>query len=326
LKVGISLPQLGASATRRNVLEMAKKSEQEGFDSLWVSERILWPLKPKTAFRGTLDGSFPVNMQTILDPLDTLTFVAANTKKIALGTSVINMLFRNPVILAKRFATLDILSHGRVICGLGIGWSKDEYQACNIPYRNRGRRADEYIQLLKKIWTDDIVAFKGDFYKVPASKIGPKPVQRPYCPIYLGGYSQGTFSRIVKYNVSGWIGFIGGPLKNLVNMMNMLKNEARRAKIDYQQFKTILEGQIRILNNSSSSHHKDSQKRFPLTGTSEDVSSDLQRIKEEMDIDHIVLNFNSSLKEGGKEEGIMEEEIDIEETINIAKQFLKFIR
>jgi hypothetical protein len=230
------------------------------------------------------------------------------------------------VILAKRFATLDILSHGRVICGLGIGWSKDEYQACNIPYRNRCRRVDEYIYLLKKIWTDDIVAFKGGFYKVPASKIGPKPVQRPYCPIYLGGYSQGTFSRIVKYNVSGWIGFIGGPLKNLMNMMNMLKNEARRAKIDYQQFKIILEGQIRILNNSSSSHHKDSQKRFPLTGTSEEVSIDLQRIKEEMDIDHIVLNFNSSLKEGGKEEGIMEEEIDIEETINIAKQFLKFIR
>ena len=328
MKVGISLPQLGASATRQNILQMAKRSEQEGFDSLWVSERILWPLKPKTPFRGTSsDGSFPVNMQTILDPLDTLTFAAANTNKIALGTSVVNMLFHNPVILAKRFATLDVLSHSRIICGLGIGWSKDEYQACNIPYRHRGRRADEYIQLLKKVWTDDIVAFKGDFYKVPASKIGPKPIQKPYCPIYLGGYSQGTFSRIVRYNASGWIGFIGGPLKTIENMINMLKDEARKAKIDYGgQFKIILEGQIRILNNpSSSSSYKHSQMRFPLAGTTEEVSSDVQRIKEEMNVDHIVFNFNSSLKDE-EQEGIMEEEIDIEETIKTAKQLSKFIR
>jgi hypothetical protein len=232
-----------------------------------------------------------------------------------------------PVILAKRFATLDVLSHGRVICGLGIGWSKDEYQACNIPYRHRGRRADEFIQLLKKIWTDDIVEFKGDFYKVPASKIGPKPVQKPYCPIYLGGYSPNTFSRIVRYNVSGWIGFIGGPLKNIEDMINMLKDEAKRAKKDYGQFKIILEGEIRILNNNSnSSSHKDSQKRFPLAGTTEEVSSDLQKIKEEMpDVDHIVFNFNSSL-EGREEEGIIEEEINIEETIKTAKQLSKFIR
>ncbi|MFL6423300.1 MAG: LLM class flavin-dependent oxidoreductase, partial [Nitrososphaeraceae archaeon] len=84
------------------------------------------------------------------DPLEILSYVAANTNKIALGTSVIDMLFHNPVVLARRFATLDVLSEGRAIAGFGIGWSKDEYQASNIPFKDRGKRADEYIQILKK--------------------------------------------------------------------------------------------------------------------------------------------------------------------------------
>jgi alkanesulfonate monooxygenase SsuD/methylene tetrahydromethanopterin reductase-like flavin-dependent oxidoreductase (luciferase family) len=97
--------------------------------------------------------------------------LAANTNKIALGTSVIDMLFHNPVVSARRFATLDVLSEARTICGLGIGWSKDEYQASNTPFQDRGKRADEFIQALKRIWTEDVVEFKGKYYSIPASKI-----------------------------------------------------------------------------------------------------------------------------------------------------------
>ena len=161
MKVGLVLPQAGQQATRENVIQMAKNAESEGFDSLWVFERLLWPINPKTPYVATPDGSLPIEYQIMLDPLETLTYVAANTNKIALGTSVIDMLFHNPVILARRFATLDILSEGRSIAGFGIGWSKDEYQASNIPFQNRGKRSDEFIQVLKRIWTDDVVEFKG---------------------------------------------------------------------------------------------------------------------------------------------------------------------
>ena len=140
MKIGITLPHLGPVATRENVIQMAKMAEQEGLDSLWVAERLLWPLKPQTPYPATPDGSLPTFYQTMLDPLETLTFVAANTDKILLGMSVIDMLFHNPVILARRFATLDVLSEGRAIGGLGIGWSKDEYQASNIPFEKRGKR------------------------------------------------------------------------------------------------------------------------------------------------------------------------------------------
>lgn len=136
MKVGITLPQVGEVATRENVIELAKAAEAEEVDSLWVLDRLLWPLKPQTPYRGTKDGTLPVSAQHVFDPVELLTFAAANTEKIALGTSVIDILFHNPVILARRFATLDVLSQGRAICGLGIGWSKDEYQASNILQMN----------------------------------------------------------------------------------------------------------------------------------------------------------------------------------------------
>jgi alkanesulfonate monooxygenase SsuD/methylene tetrahydromethanopterin reductase-like flavin-dependent oxidoreductase (luciferase family) len=120
MKVGIVLPQTGRQATKDNVMELAQKSEKEGFDSLWVFDRLLWPLEPQTPYRGTADGCLPDDMQNVFDPLATLTFAAAKTEKIALGTCVVDMLFHNPVILARRFATLDVLSGGRVICGLAL--------------------------------------------------------------------------------------------------------------------------------------------------------------------------------------------------------------
>ncbi len=105
---------------------------------------------PRTHYPGSADGKFPADWQYIFEPLETLTYVAANTRKIALGTPVIDMVFHNPVVLARRLATL-VMSEGRSIAGFGIGWSKDEYQVSNIPFIDRGKRANEYIQLLKKI-------------------------------------------------------------------------------------------------------------------------------------------------------------------------------
>ena len=161
-------------ANKENVIRTARLSEDEGFDSLWVFERLLWPISPQTPYPATPDGRLPEEYQTMLDPLQTLSFVSATTSKILVGTCIIDMLFHNPVILSKSFATLDVFSQGRTIAGFGIGWSRDEYQASSIPFNNRGKRADEYLQVLKKLWMDDTVEFKGQYYSIPASKIGPK--------------------------------------------------------------------------------------------------------------------------------------------------------
>ena len=289
MKIGILLPVAGEQATRENIIQTAKLAEQEGFDSLWVFERLLWPLNPQTPYGGTPDGTLPIEYQKVFDPLETLSYVAAITKKIALGTSVIDMLFHNPVVLARRFATLDVLSQGRAICGLGIGWSKDEYQAVNIPFSNRGQRADEFIQALKKIWTEDIIEFKGEYYNIPASKIGPKPIQKPHPPIYLGGFSPNTYSRIVNYDTNGWLGLIAGPLEYLDNTIKTIKDIANKANKDPNNFKVILLTHPNIVDSKNQSTN-DSQ-RFTLTGTIDQEGSDIQRIKQ-MGIDHIIFGYN----------------------------------
>jgi probable F420-dependent oxidoreductase len=293
LKVGITLPQAGEQSTKENIVRTAKTAEDEGFDSLWVFERLLWPINPQTPYVATSDGSLPVEYQNILDPLETLTYVAANTNKIALGTSVIDMLFHNPVILARRFATLDVLSEGRSIAGFGIGWSKDEYQVSNIPFQNRGKRADEFIQVLKKIWTDDVVEFKGKYYRIPASKIGPKPIQKPHPPIYLGGFSPNTFSRIVNYDTNGWLAVVGGSLEYIDNTIKSVKDIAKKANKDPTNFKVILLAHLNIALDSksqSTSSTTNEGQRFPFTGTIDQIGNDIKRIKQ-MDIDHIVFGY-----------------------------------
>jgi probable F420-dependent oxidoreductase len=227
----------------------------------------------------------------MFDPLETLTYIAANTNRIVLGTSVIDMLFHNPVVLARRFATLDVLSEGRAVCGLGIGWSKDEYQASNIPLNDRGKRADEFIQVLKRIWTDDVVEFKGKFYNIPPSKIGPKPIQRPHPPIYMGGFSPNTFSGIVNYDANGWLGLIGGPLEYLDNTIKTIKDIANKANKDPNHFKVILLTYPKIDVDSKSQSITNQDQRFPLTGTIHQAGSDIERVKQ-MGIDHIVFGYN----------------------------------
>lgn len=315
MKIGLVLPQAGQQATRENVIQMAKNAESEGFDSLWVFERLLWPINPKTPYVATPDGSLPIEYQIMLDPLETLTYVAATTNKIALGTSVIDMLFHNPVILARRLATLDILSEGRSIAGFGIGWSKDEYQASNIPFQNRGKRADEFVQVLKRIWTDDVVEFKGKYYSIPASKIGPKPIQKPHPPVYLGGFSPNTFSRIVNYDTNGWLAVVGGPLEYLDNTIKTIKDIANKANKDPNKFKVILLAHLNVaLDQKSQSTTTNEDQRFPFTGTIDQIGNDIKRIKQ-MDIDHII--FGYVFVPIGR---------DVNKILDLTKQLAKFAR
>jgi probable F420-dependent oxidoreductase len=313
LKVGITLPQAGEQSTTGNIVRTAKTAEDEGFDSLWVFERLLWPISPQTPYVATPDGSLPVEYQRVFDPLETLTFVAAKTNKITLGTSVIDILFHNPVVLARRFATLDVLSGGRTIAGLGIGWSKDEYQVSNIPFENKGKRADEFIQALKKIWTEDIVEFKGNYYNIPASKIGPKPIQKPHIPIFMGGFSPNTFKRIINYSTNGWLGLIVGPLEYLENTIKSMNEMASKANKDPNEFKTILLTYPNIVESKNEQLTNESQ-RFPLTGTIDQIGNDIKRIKK-MGVDHIVFGYNF-LPIGR----------DIDSVINKSKELSKYAR
>ena len=310
MKVGMFLPQVGEYATKENILYIAKEAEKEGINSVWVLDRLLWPLNPQTPYAASPDGTLPAEFQNVLDPLTILTYVAGVTKRILLGTSIIDMFFQNPVVLAKRFATLDILSDGRTIAGLGIGWSKDEYEVSGVPYKHKGTRADEFLQVLRKIWTDEVVEFKGQYYKISASKIGPKPLQEPHPPILLGGFSPKTFSRIVNY-ANGWIGVAGfGPLEQLEQLINGLKENARKNDKDPSNIGIYIGSYPNVLESPVASN----KTRSPMTGTIEQIGSDIEQIKA-MGTNHLFFGYMSpSIRK------------DMKKMVQVTKQLARFAK
>ena len=177
MKLGLSLPHLGETTPDR-IVDFAQRTESLGYDSLWALERLLRPIEPQNAPAGQFRlTELPRHYANVFDPIETLTYVAAHTRTIGLGTSVINALFHVPVVLARRLSTLDHFSGGRLIVGLGQGWSAEEFEAANVPMRRRGNGFAEYIEALQAAWGPDPVSFQGRFYRIPPAQIGPKPLQ-----------------------------------------------------------------------------------------------------------------------------------------------------
>ncbi len=305
MKIGLSLPQAGVNATRENVIKFAQAAEKENFDSLWVLERLLYPINPQTKYPGSADGMMPEEWKNIYDPINLLSFVAANTNKILLGTGVIDVLFHNPVVLGREFATLDVLSQGRTIAGLGIGWLKDEYQTSNVPFERRGARQDEFIQAMKRVWTDDVVEFHGKFYNIPASKIGPKPVQKPHPKILLGGFSPKTFQRIAKY-ANGWLGVVGVSIEQLGQIIQAIRQEVEKAGKNPDEFEMSTLAHPHVNQTSLG------EKRMPMTGTIEEIGSDIAKLKE--------VGFNRVVLSGSAGKGF-----SVEKRIELAKDLSKFV-
>jgi probable F420-dependent oxidoreductase len=316
MKVGLVVPQFGVNSTKENLITFIHLAEREGFESLWVYDRMLYAINPQQGYGGTPDKKeWPEYFKNVLDPLTTLAFIAANTSKVNLGTCIIDMVFHNPITLAKEFTTIDILSEGRTICGLGIGWSKDEYLAANIPYEKRGERANEILQAMKKVWTDDIVEFNGDFYKVPKSIIGPKPIQKPHPKILLGGFSPKTFERMIKYG-DGYIGVLIGSFEYFANSLKMFndaikKSSKRTIRSDFDL--TILTYPYLFTSSSENDHNNNNNNnRLPMTGrTIDEIGSDLSKLKS-FGVDRVILAVNA------------EENYDVNKTMEFVKELRKF--
>jgi alkanesulfonate monooxygenase SsuD/methylene tetrahydromethanopterin reductase-like flavin-dependent oxidoreductase (luciferase family) len=139
MRIGFALPNAGAIASPEAVSKVARRAEELGYDTLWTFERVLYAVKPQNPYPGTADGKWPESFRRMLDPLDTLTFAAAQTKKIFLGTSVLDIPYYNPVMLARRLTTIDYLSNGRLRVGLGLGWSQDEMEATRCRHEKTRR-------------------------------------------------------------------------------------------------------------------------------------------------------------------------------------------
>ncbi len=271
MRIGFSLPHLGSMASTRTIVEAAQRAEALGYDSLWTCDRLLYPVQPQTPYPATPDGSLPPVFQRVLDPLETLTFAAAHTTRIALGTSVLDLPYYNPVVLARRLTTLDVLSGGRLRVGLGLGWSKDEFDAVGAALSDRGRKADEFLRVLKAIWTTNPVEFHGTYYQVPRSIIEPKPVQRPHPPIYLAAYAPAALRRTATA-ANGW-NPAGLSVSQMAAMIEQLLGMARGAGRDPAALEVIVRANLYVTSQPLG------EDRWIFTGSLDQIKADIAAVR-----------------------------------------------
>ena len=204
MKVGLHIPQVGPVARPENIAPFALAAEEAGFDSLWVFDHVVLQKDQESKYPYSPDGKMGFNPQLdFLEPLTLLTYLAAITSRVQLGTSVLVLPMRHPVLHAKILATMDRLSNGRVILGAGVGWWKQEFEVLDVPFEKRGKRMDECLTLMRSLWKDEWVNFSGEFYEAIDWTCNPKPASGGI-PIWLGGESRQQMERIGKF-ADGWL-------------------------------------------------------------------------------------------------------------------------
>jgi probable F420-dependent oxidoreductase len=225
LKFGVTLPQSPPYVTATDVTAFAREAERIGYQSLWAYERLLTPVD-QTGTHGLygMPGvAWPANYRSVADPLITLAQAAAVTSRVELGTGVLVPPMHNPVRLAKSVGSLDVATGGRLIAGLGVGWSVDEFAAtAPRPISERGAALDEFLDTAAALWGADPVTISGPGYELASSYFNPKPVRD--VPIYLGGGAPAALERIARRRL-GWLS-TGVPPAQVVQTLSQLRNSA----------------------------------------------------------------------------------------------------
>tara|TARA_B110000014_G_scaffold259344_1_gene246992 strand:+ start:56 stop:973 length:918 start_codon:yes stop_codon:yes gene_type:complete len=196
---GVHLPHLGRDVGRDSLIEFAQAAEKMGIHSAWASDHVCWPAQFESKYPYSGDGSFPAPAGLgWLDPIGTLLFVAGCTEQIRLGFTVLILPYRQPVATAKQLATIDVVSNGRLILGVGVGWMREEAEVLGMPWDNRGRRSDEQLEIFEALFREETPSYNGTYYSFPPVRFEPKPIQQPL-PIWVGGHSPAAFKRTARF-------------------------------------------------------------------------------------------------------------------------------
>ncbi len=254
MKIGFAVPTMGAWATPANQVAVARRAERLGYHSLWTLQRLL-TTEATPAYRNAAD------------PVVTLAYLAGQTSRVRLGVAVLNMPFFSPALLAKQTATLDQVSGGRLDLGLGLGWQIEEYAASGVPYQQRGKRAEEYLKVLRALWTQDVAHFDGEFYRVPPARLEPKPIQRPHPPLLLGGSAERALKRAGRL-ADGWVSSSTADLTRIGEAIEVVRAAAREAGRDPATLRFVCRGVVRVGEPGG-------EERRPLTGSLEQIRQDL---------------------------------------------------
>ena len=227
MKFGIMFANAGPFAQPDHLETLARTAEEVGIESIWTVEHVVVPVDYKSEYPYSSSGKMPGPENIpIPDPILPLAFAAAVTKRLRLGTGVVILPQRHPAYVAKEMATLDTLSAGRALLGVGIGWLEEEFQTLGIPFKERAPRTNEAIRAIRSLWKETPEAFEGKFYKWGPVESHPKPVQKPGVPIIVGGHAEGAARRAARLGD----GFFParGDYERLTKLLEVLRNECHK--------------------------------------------------------------------------------------------------
>jgi len=228
MKFGISFANIITFTTREGLTELAQGAEAAGFESLWTVEHVIYPDGYESTYPYDASGKMAMTPDTPLpDPLIWLSWVAACTERLHLGTGILILPERNPVVLAKELATLDHLAGGRVELGIGVGWLREEFDALGIPWERRGARTDEYIEAMRALWDADHAEYHGEFVDFAAVSSNPKP-PRGRVPIHIGGHTRAAAERAGRLGDGFAPGAGGRALTETLDIMRQSAADAGR--------------------------------------------------------------------------------------------------
>ncbi len=234
MKFGITGVGSGSTARPELLTQVAKKAEGLNFESVWIPEHLAIPVSINSPYPYSEDGKFPGGPNAALhDPFVALSFVAACTEKIKLGTGVFVLPLRNPLAVAKAAASVDVLSQGRLLFGIGVGWLEEEFQATGMNFQDRAPRGREWVKILKALWTEETPEYDGRFHSFEPIGFNPKPVQKPHPPIIFGGETRAALKRTAALG-DGWYGVRYTP-ESVKPQLALLKELTQQAGRDFSE-------------------------------------------------------------------------------------------
>ncbi len=295
MKYGFTVPGRGPLASPDSLITIAKHAEELGYDSISMGDHILVPNNIDSTYPYTEGGEFPGSATgSSMEQITALSFLAGATEKVRLATSVLIVPHRNPLVAAKALATLDLLSQGRLIVGIGVGWMREEFEALGIPpFEERGAVTDEYIQAFKELWTSENPSFEGKYIGFSDITFLPKPAQKPHPPIWVGGESRRAIRRAARY-CDAWypIGsnpqFPMGEPEQLAEGMQRLVTYAERAGRDPSEVEVVY--RTHHYEIAAEGNRPAGPDREKFTGTSDQVAADVRQY-EEMGVGYLVVDL-----------------------------------
>jgi probable F420-dependent oxidoreductase len=280
LKIGCHLPVFGPVATRENVLAFARRMEALGYDSLWASDHVVIPYTIRSRYPYHESGQFPLPPETaFLEPLTTLALVAGVTERVRLGTTILVLPHRHPLLAAKMLATLDHLAGGRLVLGAGVGWMREEIEILGAPFRERGAWSDEAIRIMRECWASGRAAWRGRFFTFDEVGVMPRPA-RGRIPIWIGGHTRPALRRAVALG-DGWHAAFPS-VAGLEAGLAELRAECRRQGRRFEDLTVSIRAGLSIRREPVGAN------RRPMQGAPGEILEDLQRYRD-LGVDTVLL-------------------------------------